>query len=361
MRNKSRLTTNRASGTTRPPLPKRFGLDPARLRLPDNGTWPTIRDHLLERLPRVPADRIDELLRQGAIVDMQGPISADTPYVPGGAVWLHRDLPDEKPVPFEATVVFRDENILVIDKPHFLATIPRGQHIRQTALVRLREELDLPDLVPAHRLDRVTAGLLLFVIRPEYRGAYQTLFSRRAVYKEYEAIAGYRPELAFPLSIRSRIRKEKNVLAAQQVPGPPNAHTDIELLEHRRSAGHHLGRYRLYPRTGRTHQLRLHMNSVGIPILGDEFYPVLTDKPVTEFTRPLQLLASTLAFTDPLTGQARRFETTLSLQAWANPDEWADAQPLFPDESLLPEITHLPVETTWTQQVWDRREYQPVL
>ncbi|WP_040864849.1 RluA family pseudouridine synthase [Nocardia exalbida] len=305
-----------------PPLPKRHGLDPARLRLPEQGHWATIRDHLVERLPRVPATRIDELLHAGGIVDLDGPISPDAAYVPGGAVWFHRDLPEETVVPFDIPVVHRDDDLLVVDKPHFLATIPRGQHILQTALVRLRRELDLPDLIPAHRLDRVTAGLLLFVINPARRGAYQTMFHKRTVRKEYEAIAPYDPGLELPRVVRSRIIKEKQVLAAREVPGEPNAETEIELLEHRDG----LGRYRLRPHTGRTHQLRLHMNSLGIPILGDDFYPVLTDKPVDDFTRPLQLLAASLEFTDPITREARRFETTRTLQAWTDPQGWTGWQ-----------------------------------
>lgn len=302
-----------------PPLPKRHGLDPARLRMPEAGEWATIRDHLVERLPRVSPDRIDALLRAGEIVDLSGPIAPDAPYVPGGAVWFHRDLPDEVDVPFEITVVHRDDTLLVADKPHFLATIPRGQHIRQTALVRLREQLGLPDLVPAHRLDRVTAGLILFVVDPARRGAYQTMFHKRTVRKQYEAIAPYDPQLSLPRTVRSRIVKEKHVLAAREVEGEPNAETLVELLEHRDG----LGRYRLTPHTGRTHQLRLHMNSLGVPILGDDFYPVITDKPVHEFTRPLQLLASTLEFTDPVTGEPRRFRSTRTLRAWTDHRGWA--------------------------------------
>ncbi|MET9027570.1 RluA family pseudouridine synthase [Nocardia sp. NPDC004168] len=302
-----------------PPLPKRHGLDPARLRLPEQGHWATIRDHLVERLPRVSPARIDELLHAGGIVDLDGPIAPDAPFVPGGAVWFHRDLPEETVVPFDIPVVHRDDDLLVVDKPHFLATIPRGQHILQTALVRLRRELDLPDLVPAHRLDRVTAGLVLFVINPARRGAYQTMFHKRTVRKEYEAIAPFDPSLTLPRVVRSRIVKEKQVLAAQEVPGEPNAETEIELLEHREG----LGRYRLRPHTGRTHQLRLHMNSLGVPILGDDFYPVLTDKPVDDFTRPLQLLAAALEFTDPVTHEPRRFETSRTLQAWTDPHGWA--------------------------------------
>jgi tRNA pseudouridine32 synthase/23S rRNA pseudouridine746 synthase len=239
--------------------------------------------------------------------------------VPGGAVWFHRDLPVETEVPFPITVVHRDERLLVLDKPHFLSTIPRGQHILQSALVRARRELELPELIPAHRLDRATAGLVLFVIDPALRGAYQTMFQRRRVHKEYEAIARFDPGLALPRTVHSRIVKERNVLRAFEVDGEPNAETRVELVEHRDGRG----RYRLTPRTGRTHQLRVHMNGLGIPILGDDFYPELTDRPVDDFTRPLQLLATTLEFTDPVTHEPTRFETTRTLRAWTDPQGWA--------------------------------------
>lgn len=302
-----------------PPLPKRHGLDPARLRLPEDGQWATVRDHLVERLPRVDPARIDAMLVAGEIVDLAGPLAPNAPFVPGGAVWFHRDLPIETEVPFDIGIVHRDDDILVIDKPHFLATIPRGQHILQTALVRLRNDLELPDLIPAHRLDRVTAGLLLFVVNPARRGAYQTMFHRKTVRKEYEAIAPYDPALELPRTVRSRIIKEKQVLAAYEVDGEPNAETEVELVEHRDG----LGRYRLRPHTGRTHQLRIHMNGLGVPILGDDFYPVITDKPVDDYTRPLQLLAASLEFTDPVSGVPRRFETQRTLRAWTDPAGWS--------------------------------------
>ena len=293
----------------KPPLPQRHGLDPARLRLPEDGHWVTIRDHLVERLPRVAPERIDLLLREQRIVDAHGPIAPDAPYVPGGAIWFHRDLPEEVEVPFDIPIVHRDEDILVVDKPHFLATIPRGAHITQTALVRLRLELGLPDLVPAHRLDRATAGLLLFVINPRLRGAYQSLFMRRRVHKEYQALAAYDPGLVLPTVVRSRIVKERGVITAQEVPGEVNAETRVELIEHRCG----LGRYRLLPLTGRTHQLRLHLASLGIPILGDDFYPVLTEKPLDDFTNPLRLLASTMEFDDPVSGERRVFRSARRL------------------------------------------------
>jgi tRNA pseudouridine32 synthase/23S rRNA pseudouridine746 synthase len=296
----------------KPPLPQRHGLDPARLKMPAEGPWATLRDHLVERLPRLDPGRIDMMLREQRIVGLDGPLGIDSPFVPNSFIWFHRDLPDEVAVPFDIDIVHRDENLLVVHKPHFLATIPRGQHIIETALVRLRQGLDLPHLSPAHRLDRVTAGLIMFVIQPELRGAYQNLFKDRLIYKEYEAIARFDPTLTLPRTVRSRIVKERGIITAQEVPGPPNAETRIELIEH---AGG-LGRYRLIPATGRTHQLRLHMSGLGVPILGDDFYPVLTETPLDDFTRPLQLLAKVLEFTDPITGERRRFESDSTLEAW---------------------------------------------
>lgn len=297
---------------TAPPLPQRLGLDPARIRMPDEGPWTTLRDHLVDRLPREDPARIDAMLAAGEFVDLDGPLSPDAPFVPGSVVWFHRPLPDEPPVPFEIDIVHRDDDLLVIDKPHFLATIPRGQHIRETALVRLRHDLNLPHLVPAHRLDRATAGLVMFVIRPDRRGAYQQLFHKRRVHKEYEAIARYDPMLELPATVRSHIIKEKGVITAQEIDAPPNAESVVELLEHRNG----LGRYRLLPHTGRTHQLRLHMNRLGVPIVGDDFYPVLTDTALDDYSNPLQLLAKVLEFRDPITHQQRRFESDRRLSAW---------------------------------------------
>ena len=278
-----------------------------------------MRDHLVERLRRVDPARIDAMLAEQLIVDADGPLPPDAPFVPDSFIWFHRDLPDETPVPFDIDVLYRDERLLVVDKPHFLATIPRGQHVVETALVRLRRELDLPALSPAHRLDRVTAGLLMFVVQPEDRGAYQTMFRDRRVHKTYQAIAPHDPRLALPRTVHSRIVKQRGVICAQSVPGPPNAETLIELLEHRGGWGN----YRLIPTTGRTHQLRLHMSELGVPILGDDFYPELRARPLDDFRRPLQLLADTLEFTDPVDGTARRFRTRRELLAWRSVADWA--------------------------------------
>ncbi|MFF3840695.1 pseudouridine synthase [Streptomyces sp. NPDC001930] len=296
------------------PLPQRDGIDPVRLRLPEDpdGVWATVREHLLDRYgAAVGAGRIEEMLGEGRFVGVDGPVAGDDPYTVGRYLWFHRDFPVEEPVPFPVGVVYRDERIVVADKPHFLATMPRGRHVTETALARLRRELGLPRLQPAHRLDRLTAGLVLCVVRPEDRGAYQTLFRDRLVRKEYEAVAPYDPVAELPVTVRSRIEKERGVMAAREVPGEPNSESRIALVERRGG----LGRYRLVPETGRTHQLRVHMNALGLPILHDPIYPVVREDGPEDFRRPLQLLARTLEFTDPFTGDEVRFESRLALSA----------------------------------------------
>ncbi|MFI8231683.1 RluA family pseudouridine synthase [Streptomyces sp. NPDC085900] len=309
------------------PLPQRHGVDAVRLRLPAEGPWATVREHLVERLSGAGAGVVAGMFDAGEVVGADGSaVAPDAPYAPGTFVWFHRELPEEVPVPFPLEVVYRDEHIVVADKPHFLATTPRGSHVAQTALARLRRELDVPTLGSAHRLDRLTAGLVLFTVRPEERGAYQTLFRDRRVRKEYEAVAPYDAGLTLPRTVRSRIVKERGVLAAYEVAGEPNAVSRVELTARRADDG--LGRYRLVPSTGQTHQLRVHMNALGVPILGDPLYPVVSGPvPAGDFRRPLQLLARKLEFTDPVTGREHRFRSTRSLLAWESYDDWAGRPP----------------------------------
>ncbi|ARF71694.1 pseudouridylate synthase [Kitasatospora albolonga] len=298
------------------PLPQRDGIDAVRVRLPEDpgGRWGSVGEHLADRFGgAIGAERVAAMLDAGRFVGADGTaVRSDEPYTAGRCLWFHRDFAAEEPVPFPVGVVYRDERLVVVDKPHFLATTPRGQHITETAVARLRRELGVPALQPAHRLDRLTAGLVLFVVRPQERGAYQTLFRDRLVRKEYEAVAPYDPELVLPRTVRSRIVKERGVLAAREEPGEANSESRVELVE-RRGA---LGRYRLVPATGRTHQLRVHMNALGVPIVGDPLYPVVAEGAVEDWERPLQLLARRLEFTDPVSGEPRRFESGLRLSAW---------------------------------------------
>jgi tRNA pseudouridine32 synthase/23S rRNA pseudouridine746 synthase len=243
----------------------------------------------------------------GEVVLPDGTVVSETAVLPPGAhVYFYRELHDEIPVPFDIPVLYRDDDIVVVDKPHFLATMPRGRHVAQTATVRLRRELDLPELSPAHRLDRLTAGVLLFTTRRELRGAYQTLFARGEVRKTYLARATVDRELEFPRVLRSRINKRRGYLQAVEEPGEPNAETLIEHLGD--------GLYRLTPRTGRTHQLRVHMASLGLPIVNDPLYPNVIDVQPDAFSRPLQLLAHSLEFEDQETGEPRVFTSKRTLK-----------------------------------------------
>jgi tRNA pseudouridine32 synthase/23S rRNA pseudouridine746 synthase len=276
------------------PLPVRDGLGPARLRLQGGN----VADEFARRFG--PEGRATVVA--GGVVDSCGiAVQASTELPPGAVVYLYRDLPDEVEVPFDIPILHRDNNILVVDKPHFLATMPRGRHVAQTALVRLRRDLDLPELSPAHRLDRLTAGVLVFTIRREVRGAYQMLFARGEVTKTYLARSSTEPGLVAPQCVSNRIVKRRGVLQAFVEPGEPNADTLVEPLGD--------GLYRLKPRTGRTHQLRVHMAGLGVPIDNDPLYPCVTAIDPEDFSNPLQLLALSLEFTDPISGSPRNFSS----------------------------------------------------
>ena len=335
---------NRTPGPAkhRPPLPVRDGLNPTRIVLPHDPDvvtrFPYALDYLLDRFHDDEA-RLLQKVALGEVVTGRGePLTATTPYEPRGFLYLYRDPPaHEDHIPFEPEVLHRDENLLVVDKPHFLATMPRGRWVRQTALVRLRIALDLPELSPAHRLDRGTAGVLVFTVRAEVRGPYQEAFARREVRKVYEAVAPLPPSgstgpdgdpvtLGEPVTLRSRIVMRRGITRAEEVPGEPNAESRITLVA--ADEARDLGLYRLQPHTGKTHQLRLHLASLGLPILHDPFWPELRDSDPDDFDRPLQLLARSLELTDPLSGRPRRFESRRALSEWTGqiPAQVSDPQ-----------------------------------
>ena len=291
------------------PLPHRDGIAPSFLQLPA-GQWPDLLTFLIARFPHMPAEILRGRLERGEIVDHQGEILAtDSPFQPNGRIWYYREVPEETPVPFAEHILYQDERLLVADKPHFLACIPAGRYLQETLLTRLRKSQGLADIAPIHRLDRETAGIMLFALEPACRAGYHALFSERNVAKEYEAIAPYRADLELPRVHRSFMQEQQGMFTMEEAPGEPNSETYIEIIEIRGN----WARYRLKPHTGKKHQLRTHLSALGIPIVNDPWYPELLPEKGDDFSKPLQLLARAIEFIDPFTGEARRFESPRQL------------------------------------------------
>jgi len=275
------------------------------------GNWPTLLACLCDSFPAISPMSWRSRFERALVLDAHHqPLPPDTPHRPGVRIHYFREITDEPEIPFYETILYQDEHLLVVDKPHFLPVIPAGAYVTQTLLNRLMLRLDNQELQPLHRLDRHTAGLVLFSVQRSSRAAYQGLFCERAVDKYYEAIAPALPQLDFPHQRSSRIERGERFFLSQEVSGVANAHTEIEVLE-RRGA---LWRYGLNPISGKKHQLRLHMAALGAPICNDCFYPVVDDTLANDYQRPLQLLAKELRFIDPLSGVAHHFTSQQTLK-----------------------------------------------
>jgi len=291
--------------------PARNGVGPSCIGLPA-GAWPTTLDFLTERFPAIPRGIWHQRMAQGDVVDEHGvQLAPHSAYQGHRRVYYYRAVPDEPRIPFDEVILFQDEQLIVVDKPHFLPVMPSGGYLAETVLVRLKQKLGIDTLVPVHRIDRDTAGLVMFSVQPETRGAYHALFSQRSVKKTYEAIAPWREGLALPMTRESRIVEAGHFMLQHEVSGPPNAVTQIEVLQ----VCGGLARYQLMPVTGKRHQLRVHMAALGLPILGDGLYPSLTPEGQVDYEHPLQLLARRIEFVDPVSGQVRQFESRRSLMS----------------------------------------------
>lgn len=307
-----------------PNIAMRGGVSPSSLALPclRKVPWPDLLSALAELLPVVSQADWARRMQNGEVMDEQGnALRPEAPYIKGQRVYYWRNLPDEQPIPFTHTVLHQCEHLVVADKPHFLPVTPGGRYVRETLLARLKRDLNLPDLSPLHRLDRETAGVVAFSVRPQDRDAYQRLFRERQVHKVYEAVAPWQASLQFPLTRTSHLREDPDrFYRMQEVPDEaamrmgltPNSTTRIEWLARTAPlAGQHTqALYRLHPVSGKRHQLRVHMAALGLPLMNDQFYPDVRKAPgeLEDFsTPPLQLLGRELAFTDPVTGEARCF------------------------------------------------------
>jgi tRNA pseudouridine32 synthase/23S rRNA pseudouridine746 synthase len=294
-------------------LPTRNGVGASSVALLP-GPWSTLIDFLVERFSGIPRDEWLARIARGEVLTAQGePATLDTPYHAHTTVHYYRHVAAETRIPFDEVILFQDAHLIVADKPHFLPVMPAGRFVQETLLVRLKRRLGLDALVPLHRIDRDTAGLVLFAIQPATRDRYTALFRQRAVRKSYEAIAPWRDDLHLPLVRRSRLLAGDSFMQMREVAGTPNAETAIELLETKGN----IARYRLAPLTGKKHQLRAHMAALGMPIVNDRIYPQLQPRSTaseTDYSQPLQLLAKSLTFCDPLTGGHRHFESKQNLR-----------------------------------------------
>ena len=286
-------------------LPLRDGVGPSCVVLPSQGQG-SMLDFLAQRLPGVQRSEWLQRMQAGDVVDERGvAVLPHRPFEGGIRLYYYRQLQSEPTLPFAETVLYQDEHLLVADKPHFMPVTPSGRYLQQTLLVRLKRRLGLPELSPLHRIDRDTAGLVLFSVQQRTRGVYQALFRDRQITKHYDAVAPWRPDVPFPRDHRSRLEESPQFFRMHEVPGDPNSHTRMQVLQ---VAGD-WALYRLSPITGKRHQLRVHMAALGLPLRNDPFYPVVNDAPEGDYSRPLQLLARSLEFVDPVTSGPRVFES----------------------------------------------------
>ncbi|WP_432381617.1 pseudouridine synthase [Duganella sp. P38] len=295
---------------SRHPLPMRDGVAPSYLYLPE-GDWPDMITFLAARFPDVSETSWRERMARNDVVDGDGkPLLPSSRFKRGMRIFYYRELEaPETPIPFREEILHMDEHLVVVDKPHFLPVIPTGRFLHETLLVRLRKTLGEEDLAPIHRLDRETAGVVIFSRNAASRGTYQSMFQKRVIDKEYEALAPRLHDVQFPFSHRSRMVEGDKFFTMKEVEGEPNSETLIDLIEHRGE----LSLYRLYPHTGRQHQLRVHLSSLGIPIVNDAFYPVALPCKQDDVSQPLQLLARAISFIDPISGEWREFRSKRQL------------------------------------------------
>ncbi|MFK5949072.1 MAG: pseudouridine synthase [Methylococcales bacterium] len=274
------------------------------------GEWETFLDFLCERFKDVEkTDWISRMEQQKVLKESGESIFSDSKFEADTRIYYYRVVDDETPLPFFEKILYQDEHLLVADKPHFMQIIPRGRYLHHTLMVRLQNQLDLPELSPLHRLDRETAGIVLFSKNPKTRSLYQDLFAKRTMQKVYHALAPSSDTISFPRTVISRIERGEPFIKMKEVDGEANSETHIELFKD-------MGKnslYRLKPITGKTHQLRVHMASLGLPIKNDPLYPELLNKNQLDYSNPLKLLAKSISFKCPIEHQIVKFNSEQDL------------------------------------------------
>lgn len=309
------------------PLPIRDGLNPTHARVAEGPitAWDFVHNLIVTQRHRHPDDNDSALQARftaNEVVSQDGtPLSPDSALATNAMVYFYRMPAPETPVPYDIPILHEDEHLLVVDKPPFMATMPRARHITETATVRLRRMTGNNELSPAHRLDRLTSGILVFTKDRTVRGAYQTLFAERRVTKTYEAIAPL-ADVSPGTVWRSRMEKTPGELQGRIVEGEVNAITEVGGVEPVDKAPYEaihgslpeIAKYTLKPQTGKTHQLRLHMLQAGIPIIGDPIYPVIFPAEAEDMRIPMHLTATHISFVDPLTARPREFSSQLPLE-----------------------------------------------
>lgn len=293
--------------------PTRNGISPSKLYLPKMAVQPeSIFAYVCDKFAHISTDEWRARFDDGLVVATDGAVlGVDTPYQHGMTIYYYRALPSETAVPFVHRIVFENDDLLVVDKPHFLTVAPAGNYVVQTLLTRLKCQFDNDAISPIHRLDRETAGLIMFAKTHKARQAYQSLFATRDIHKVYHAIAPVSTSLQFPLELSLYLERGEPFYTMQVGNHTPNTHTKIDVLEYRDDG--RFAKYELHPSTGKLHQLRVHMNHLGIAIVNDSFYPTVSHKSDDDFSHPLQLLAKRLSFIDPLTGEMMAFESGFEL------------------------------------------------
>jgi len=265
---------------------------------------PSILSFLCIRFPAISREIWETRISEGRVLDEKGQrITPDSKYAPLSRIFYFREVSAEPVIPFAEKILHLDDEILVACKPHFLPVTPGGRYVDECLLNRLRLSTGIEDLAPLHRIDRETAGIVLFSVNKKSRGLYGTLFMNGLVEKSYQALSRCIPLQETAWNVDNRIERGEPWFRMSTVPGRVNARSVINLAEIKRD----MARFILQPITGKTHQLRIHMSGLGFGILNDRYYPELEAEREDNFDTPLQLVAHTLRFKDPLSGRSREF------------------------------------------------------